>query len=63
MRIQINNDNYDETVERFLGQLTLITAGVMVQLSPQETEIYINDDDRTSFNQFFVCVFVLIATL
>ena len=56
VRIQIINDSYDETVERFLGQLTLVTTGVMVQLSPQETEILIIDDDRMSFSRFIVCI-------
>ena len=41
--IPITDDDIVESVERFLGQLTLVTTGVMVQLSPQETEILIND--------------------
>ena len=45
VRIPITDDDIVENVERFLGQLTLVTTGVMVQLSPQETEILINDND------------------
>ena len=45
MSIPITNDDILESVERFLGQLTLVTTGVMVQLSPQETEILIIDND------------------
>ena len=43
--IPITDDDIVESVERFLGQLTLVTTGVMVQLSPQETEILIIDND------------------
>ena len=43
MSIPITNDDIVESVERFLGQLTLVTTGVMVQLSPPETEIFIFD--------------------
>ena len=45
MSIPITDDDILESMERFLGQLTLVTAGVMVQLSPQETEILIIDND------------------
>ena len=41
--IPITDDDIVESVERFLGQLTLVTTGVMVQLSPQETEVFIFD--------------------
>ena len=43
--IPITDDNIDEAVEQFLGRLTLETSGVSVQLSPQETEVQIIDDD------------------
>ena len=45
MSILITDDDIVESVERFLGQLMLVTTGVMVQLSPQETEILIIDND------------------
>ena len=45
MSILITDDDIVESVERFLGQLTLVTTGVLVQLSPQETEILIIDND------------------
>ena len=45
VRIPITDDDIVESMERFLGQLTLVTTGVMVQLSPQETEILIIDND------------------
>ena len=43
--IPITDDNIDEAIEQFLGRLTLVTSGVSVQLSPQQTEVRIIDDD------------------
>ena len=43
--IPITDDTTVEDVEAFLGRLSLVTTGVSVQLSPQETEIVITDDD------------------
>jgi len=43
--IPITDDNIDEAIEQFLGSLTLVTSGVSVQLSPQQTEVRIIDDD------------------
>ena len=45
MTIPINNDNIDEAVERFFGQLTVISSTQGVQLRPNQTEVNILDDD------------------
>ena len=49
--ISITDDNIDEVIEQFLGHLTLVTSGVNVQLSPQQTEVQIIDDDGKAFSE------------
>ena len=43
--IPIEDDNIVESIENFFSELTLVTIGANVVLSPQQTEIRINDDD------------------
>jgi len=49
--IPIIDDNINEAIEQFLGHLTLVTSGVNVQLSPQQTEVQIIDDDGKAFSE------------
>ena len=63
--ISITDDNIDEVIEQFLGHLTLVTSGVNVQLSPQQTEVQIIDDDGNIFfmssampEEKHVCIFL-----
>ena len=43
--IPITDDTIVEDVEEFLGRLSLVTTGVSVQLSPQDTKVQIIDDN------------------
>ena len=43
--IPIEDDSIVESIENFFSALTLVTTEANVLLSPQQTEIRINDDD------------------
>ena len=53
--IPISDDNIGENLEYFLGRLTLLASDVTVQLSPQEVQVQIIDDDGKWFN---ICMYV-----
>ena len=53
--IPISDDNIDENLEHFLGRLTLLASDVTVQLSPQEVQVQIIDNNGKWFN---ICMYI-----
>lgn len=58
--ILITDDDTDEYVEHFLGQLMLVISDVTVQLSPHEVQVQIIDNDGKWCDiRMCVCTYVL----